>query len=138
MGKIVRFGVSMDENLLKRFDLYLKKEGYKKRSEAIRDLIRKILVEEEWEKGKEVAGSIIIVYNHYQRELTEKIMDIQHHYHNVIISTQHIHLDKENCFEIIAVKGKVELIKKLFSSLKSLKGVKYSAISKATTGKRII
>ncbi|MCD6407423.1 nickel-responsive transcriptional regulator NikR [bacterium] len=137
MEKIVRFGVSMEKGLLKSFDTYIKREKYKNRSEAIRDLIRKELVSEEWEEGKEVAGCIVLVYNHHKRELVEKIMDIQHNFHRFVISTQHVHMDKENCLEIIAVKGSVEKIKSLYNSLKSLKGVKYSSISKATTGKKL-
>jgi len=135
--KIIRFGVSMAKKLLEKFDKFLKKNGYKNRSEGIRDLIRKTLVEQEWKKGKFVAGSINLVYNHHKRELVSKIMDIQHHFHNNVISTQHIHMDEENCLEIIAVKGKTEKIINLYNSLKSLKGVKYSSLSKATTGKRI-
>jgi CopG family transcriptional regulator, nickel-responsive regulator len=137
MERTVRFGVSMEKKLLERFDRMLKKEGYKNRSEAIRDFIRQHLVEEEWERGQKVTGGILIEYNHHYRELMEKVTDIQHHFHNVVISTQHIHMDDDNCLEIIAVSGKVELIKKLYDSLKSLKGVKYSSLSKATTGKRI-
>jgi len=136
-GKIIRFGVSMEKNLLEKFDRFLKKNGYKNRSEGIRDLIRKTLVEQEWEKGKYVAGSINLVYNHHKRDLVLKIMDIQHHFHNNVISTQHIHMDEENCFEIIVVKGKAEKITILYNYLKALKGVKYSSLSKATTGKKI-
>jgi len=135
--KIVRFGVSMEKELLEKFDKFLKKNGYENRSEGIRDLIRKTLVEQEWKKGKYVAGSINLVYNHHKRDLVSKIMDIQHHFHNNVISTQHIHMDEENCLEIIAVKGKVEKIINLYNLLKSLKGVKYSSLSKATTGKKI-
>lgn len=137
MGKIKRFGVSMDEELLKVFDKFIKIHKYKNRSEAIRDIVRKEIVEEEWEKGKEVAGCILIVYEHDRRELVGKIIDIQHKFSGLIISTQHIHMDEENCLEIIAAKGKVEKIKSLYFSLKSLKGVKYSSITKATTGKEI-
>ena len=137
MGKLLRFGISMETRLLKRFDTYIKKEGYRNRSEAVRDLIRKKLVEEEWEKGKEIVGAIIIVYNHHQRELVDKMLDVQHHFHRLIVSTQHIHLDEENCFEIAVVKGKVEKVKKLYNLMESLKGIKYSTLSRATTGKEI-
>lgn len=135
--KLVRFGVSMGEELLARFDRILKEGGYTNRSEAIRDLIRKNIVEEEWEKGEVVAGSIMLVYNHHHRELLEKIMDIQHGFHGIVISTQHVHMDADNCLEIIIVKGIVEKIKKIYDSLKSLKGVKYSSLSRATTGKEL-
>ncbi|MGB9677336.1 MAG: nickel-responsive transcriptional regulator NikR [Candidatus Ratteibacteria bacterium] len=135
MGKLRRFGVSMEENLLKKFDNFIKKQKYKNRSEAIRDIIREKFVVEEWEKGENVAGCIVIVYEHDVREIVDKIIDIQHKFSKFIISTQHIHMDEENCMEIIAVKGKVEKIKELYFYLKALKGVKYSSIIKATTGR---
>jgi len=135
MEKLKRFGVSMNEVLLKKFDDFIKKHRYKNRSEAIRDIIREKFVEEEWEKGKNVAGCIVIVYEHDVGEILDKIINIQHKFSQNIISTQHIHMDEENCMEIIAVKGKVEKIKELYFNLKALKGVKYSSIIKATTGK---
>lgn len=137
MEILKRFGVSINKELLEKFDDFIKKQKYKNRSEAIRDLIREKFVEEEWEKGKIVAGCILIVYEHDVREIVDRIIDIQHKFSKYIISTQHIHMDEENCLEIIAVKGKVEKIKELYFSLKALKGVKYSSITKATTGKEI-
>ncbi|HOM27185.1 MAG TPA: nickel-responsive transcriptional regulator NikR [bacterium] len=137
MGKLKRFGVSMEEDLLTRFDNFIKVQKYKNRSEAIRDIIREKFVEEEWEKGKNVTGCIVIVYEHDVREIVDKIIDIQHKFSPIIVSSQHIHMDRENCMEIVAVKGKVEKIKDLYFHLKSLKGVKYSAITKATMGKKL-
>jgi CopG family nickel-responsive transcriptional regulator len=136
MNKLIRFGVSMEKQLLAKFDEFIAKKGYTNRSEAIRDLIRKNIVEEEWLKGELVAGSITLVYNHHQKELLDKIIDIQHDFYDVIISTQHIHMDHNNCLEIIAVKGLVEKIKSLYNSISILKGVGYSSLSKATTGKK--
>ncbi len=138
MEKLIRFGVSMEEKLLEAFDRYIKRDGYKNRSEAIRDIIRKEFVEEEWEqKDITVAGCILLVYDHNKRDIVTKIMDIQHNYHKAIISTQHIHMDHHNCLEIVVIKGKVEVIRKLYGLMKVLKGVKYSALSKASTGKKI-
>lgn len=135
--RLVRFGVSMEEKLLEAFDRFIRRGGYKNRSEAIRDIIRKEFVEEEWEKDTIVAGCIILVYDHHKRELVSRIMEIQHDYNEIIISTQHIHMDHHNCLEIVAVKGNSETIKKLYGMMKALKGVKYSALSKASTGKKI-
>ena len=137
MKKIIRFGVSIEEDLLAAFDRYIQKGGYQNRSEAIRDIIRKEFVDEEWEKGATVAGCILLVYDHHKRDLLSKIMDIQHDYFESIISTQHIHMDHHNCLEIVAVKGKAEVIRKAYGLLKSLKGVKYSSLSRASTGKTI-
>jgi len=137
MTKLIRFGVSMEEGLLSKFDRLLKAEGYASRSEAIRDLVRRTIVEEEWVTGETVSGSIMPVYNHHHRELLEKIMDIQHDFHEVIISTQHVHMDHDNCLEIIVVKGMAEVIKNVYNHLTALKGVKYTSLSRATTGKKI-
>lgn len=130
-----RFGVSMEDKLLKRFDRLLRGQGYSNRSEAIRDLIRESLVKRGWVKGEKVAGAITMVYDHRKRELVDNLLDIQHSYYNLIISTQHIHLDRDNCLEIIAVKGKSKDIEKLYRSLKSQKGVKHTSFSLTTTGK---
>lgn len=137
MGRLVRFGVSLEKELLNRFNGFIQGKGCANRSEAIRDLIRKELVKEEWLKNKEIAGAIILVYNHHKRELLDSLTDIQHDHHHLIISTQHIHLDHNNCLEIVAVKGKAREAQRLCDILKSTKGVKYAALTMATTGSRI-
>lgn len=138
MEKLVRFGISMEEALLRKFDNLIREAGYKNRSEAFRDLARKLIVEKEWNEEGIVAGSIILVYSHHRRELVDKLMDIQHHHHDIIISTQHIHFDDENCFEVIVFKGRTKKVKQLYNFLASLRGMKYSNIAKATTGKGIL
>ena len=138
MSKIIRFGVSIDEELLKKFDKIIKKEKYSNRSEAIRDLIRGDLVEEQWQSGKEVIGSISLVYDHHKRELMEKLTELQHKYHSLVISTQHIHIDHDNCFEVVIVKGKAEQVRELAQNMQSTKGVKYLSLSTSTTGKGLV
>jgi len=137
MPKIIRFGISLDEDLLKKFDSLINRKNYTNRSEAIRDLIRESLVKDEWHKNVEVTGAIILVYDHHKREVLNSLMDIQHDYHKNIISTQHLHLDHNNCLEIIATKGLSKTIEGLFTRLKSLKGVKYANFAAATTGKDV-
>jgi len=138
MQILKRFGVSIDEDLLKKFDYYLKRKDYKTRSEALRDLIRKELVEEEWiREDSQVVGTITLVYDHHLRELTDKLTKLQHNYHKIIISTQHIHLDHNICLEIVAVKGKIKDIYGLQSKLKAAKGVKHASLSRSTLGKKI-
>ena len=137
MGKLKRFGVSIDSVLLKKFDSRIKEKNYSARSKAISDLIRQDLIKKEWLQGKEVAGIISIVYDHHKRELVNKLIDIQHNYGKVIISTQHVHLDHANCLEIIVSKGKPEEILKLSEALKAQKGVKFGELSMATTGKDV-
>ncbi|OGP97445.1 MAG: nickel-responsive regulator [Deltaproteobacteria bacterium RBG_19FT_COMBO_46_9] len=137
MSGLIRFGISLDKGLSERFDELIRRRAYTNRSEAIRDLIRQDLVEQEWLHGSEVAGAITLIYNHHKRELLNKITDIQHDFQNVIISAQHIHLDHHNCLEIIAVKGNPAEVQKLASKLKAVKGVKHSTLSMSTTGKAL-
>jgi len=137
MANLVRFGVSLEKELLANFDKRIKSRKYTNRSEAIRDLIREDLVKEEWQKGAEVSGTITLIYDHHKRELVNKLMDIQHDHGKVIISSQHIHLDHNNCLEIIAVKGSPRGVQVLSDSLKSVKGVKHTTLSMSTTGECI-
>jgi CopG family nickel-responsive transcriptional regulator len=134
----VRFGISLDKELLRDFDRLISKIGYPNRSEAIRDLIRDRLVKQEWKVSDEEAiGTVTIVYSHEVGELTERLMELQHHYHHAIISTMHIHLDKHNCLEVIAVKGKASDIKNIANRLLSTKGIKHGKLSTTTTGKKL-
>jgi len=135
MGKLFRFGVSLDKELLKKFDELIKGRNYTNRSKALADLIRKEFVQEQWKKGGEIAGAITLVYDHHKRELINKLTDIQHDFQNIVISTQHIHLDHDNCLEIIAVKGVAAKIQKLTDTLKAVKGIKHATLSVSTTGK---
>ena len=136
MEEIVRFGVSMDSRLLKQFDKYINQKGYANRSEAIRDLIRSNLVEEEWEVGTgETVGTITIIYNHHKRELTDTLTNIQHKYHASMISTMHVHLDSHNCLEVLVVKGKAREIKIIADRLIGTKGVIHGKLTTATLGK---
>lgn len=137
MSGIIRFGISLDGDLSQKFDARLRKKGYSNRSEAIRDLIRQDLVDQEWSEGSEVAGAITLIYDHHKRELLNKITDIQHDFQRGIISAQHIHLDHHNCLEIIAIKGDPVEVKKLADTLKAVKGVKHATLSMSTTGKRL-
>ena len=138
MSEIVRFGVSLEKELLKKFDMLIKEKKYSNRSEAIRDLIRGNLVKREWVEGKEVAGAITLVFDHHKRDLVNILTDIQHDFHTLIISSQHIHLDHDNCLEIIVVRGKPKEVRELADKLRATKGVKYGSLSIATTGKELV
>ena len=138
MSDIVRFGVSLEKELLDKFDRLIKEKKYPNRSEAIRDLIRENLVKREWIEGKEVAGAITLVFDHHKRELVNILTDIQHDFHTLIISSQHIHLDHDNCLEIIVVRGKPTEVRELADKLRAAKGVKYGSLSIATTGKELV
>lgn len=137
MSELVRFGVSLDKSLLERFDRYIEEKSYTNRSEAFRDLIRQELISKEWVEGEEVAGAITLIYDHHRRELLNRITRIQHDYQRLIISTQHVHLDHDNCLEIVAVKGSAAEVQRLADTLKSLKGVKHGTLSMSSTGSHL-
>ncbi|TFH16909.1 MAG: nickel-responsive transcriptional regulator NikR [Lentisphaerales bacterium] len=134
MKKLTRFSVSLDEGLLERFDRQIEREGYPTRSKAIADLMGTALVQREWKAGGEVAAGIVMVYDHHKRDLVNKLTSIQHDYHHLIISSQHIHLDHDHCLEMVVVRGDSRQVETLARRLKSTKGVKHSAIAAATTG----
>jgi CopG family nickel-responsive transcriptional regulator len=139
MSDIIRFGVSIDSQLIKKFDALINRKGYTTRSEAIRDMIRDTLVEEEWEAGtQETVGTITIVYNHHTRELEHALTDMQHKSFHQIISTLHVHLDAHNCLEVLVVKGKGQEIKNIADRLIGTKGVKHGKLTMTTTGKELV
>ncbi len=135
---LVRFGVSLEKNLLTDFDRLCSENKYQNRSEAIRDLIRDRLVEDEWGQSKgSVTGVISLVYDHHHRELLDDLISVQHDHQDIIISSQHIHLDHDNCLEVIIAKGVAKGIKDLAARLRSAKGVKHGQLVMTTTGKGI-
>ena len=135
MKKTVRFGVSLDHHLLDKFDRMIQDKNYTNRSEALRDLIRDHLVEEEWGSNKETVGTITIVYDHEVRELEDALTTLQHRSHRLIKSTLHVHLDEDNCLEVLVVQGKSGEIKKIADRLIGMKGVKHGKLATTTTGK---
>lgn len=137
MEQLVRFGVSLDHGLLQEFDRHIKRRGYASRSEALRDLIRDTLVEEEWDDNKETVATITFVYDHHVRDLPGKLTDIQHDYQGRILSGMHVHLDHDHCLEVLVVKGTGSEIKKVADALVSVKGVKHGKLAMTTTGKAI-
>lgn len=128
MEKLIRFGVSMPAPLLEQFDKIIAQKGYTNRSEAIRDMVRDAIVDYEWVKGKHVVGTITLVYNHHKKGVMEKLTALQHTHHDSIMSSTHIHLDHENCLEVIVVQGKSSTIKEVADSVIALKGVKHGKL----------
>ncbi|HNQ63000.1 MAG TPA: nickel-responsive transcriptional regulator NikR [Syntrophorhabdaceae bacterium] len=137
MSELVRFGVSLEKKLLDKFDNFIRERNYTNRSEALRDMIRQELVKKEWVEGEDVAGAITLIYDHHRKDLLGRITDIQHNHQQVIISTQHIHLDHDNCLEIVAVRGNPAEVQRLADMLKSIKGVKHGILNMSSTGKGI-
>jgi CopG family nickel-responsive transcriptional regulator len=138
MGKLSRFGVSLDAALLGKFDPFIARMGYKSRSEAIRDLIRERLVAEEWRADRSPAmGVLSLVYDHEVRELSKKLTAIQHHHLGIILSTTHIHMDEHHCLEVVILKGAGKDIQAVAGSMLSAKGVKHGKLIMTTTGSHL-
>ena len=135
MGKLTRFGVSLDEELLEPFDALCAVKGYSNRSEAIRDLIRKALVAEEWQQADgQGAGTLTLVYDHHKNDLARRLTQMQHDEHDIIIATLHVHLDHHNCLEVLILKGEAARVRALADKLISCTGVKHGTFSGTTTG----
>ena len=135
MSELSRIGVAIDSDLLKKFDDLIGNRGYTNRSEAFRDLIRDELVEKAWESpDANVVGTVTLVYDHHVRLLSEKLTSLQHDYHRAILSTLHVHLDHDNCLEVLVVRGKAAIVKKVADALISTKGVKHGRLTITTSG----
>jgi CopG family transcriptional regulator, nickel-responsive regulator len=138
MPILERFGVSMEDDLLERFDKLVTTRGYASRSEAIRDLIRQELVKEEWaDPNAEVMGTVTVVYEHHEHELSSVLAELQHQYHECIICSTHIHIDAHNCLEVIIVRGSSARVKYIANALISTRGVKHGQLASTTTGKAV-
>jgi CopG family nickel-responsive transcriptional regulator len=138
MAELTRFGISIDDRLLKRFDALIAEKGYGNRSEAIRDLIRGALVEEQWAREEEeTVGTVTLVYDHHTRDLSDKLTEQQHSHHDAIVSALHVHLDAHNCLEVVVVKGKAGEVRRLADELIGTKGVKHGKLVMSTTGREL-
>lgn len=137
MKKLQRFGVSVEIDLLEKFDEFIHERDYKNRSEALRDLMREALVREQWKEDETIAGAIAFVYDHHHGQLVNKLMELQHDYFTIIISSQHVHLDHDNCMEIILAKGPANQVGKLYDSIRAMKGVKHIDLLRSTTGQQL-
>jgi CopG family nickel-responsive transcriptional regulator len=135
MSGLVRFGVSIEENLLAEFDRAIEKQGYANRSEAIRDLIRDRLVDLQWEAGSEEAvATVTLVFDHGMRELAEKLDHLQHHEFEVIVSSTHVHLDEQSCLEVLILRGPAERLRRIAEKLISVRGVRHGKLVMTATG----
>ncbi len=138
MARLARCGISLDSRLLHRFDAVIRKRGYANRSEAIRDLIRGQLVEEEWRAGgSETVAVVSLVFDHDELDLPGGLTDVQHEHHSCVASTMHIHLDRHNCLEVLVLRGKDTAIKALGERLVSTKGVGHGKLTLTTTGRNL-
>jgi CopG family nickel-responsive transcriptional regulator len=140
MAETVRFGVSIDERLLDSFDKMIGAKGYSNRSEAVRDLIRNALVDDQWshDDEEEMVGTVSLVFNHHTRDLSDKLTEHQHSHHQNIVSALHVHLDAHNCLEVVVLKGKAKEIRRLADELIGTKGVKHGRLMTTTSGQGIL
>jgi CopG family nickel-responsive transcriptional regulator len=130
---VVRFSVSLEEELLKELDLYVSDNNFANRSQGLRHLIEKNIVEKKWQCNYIVAGAIVMIYDHHKKEIITRSNDIQHNYFDVILSSQHYHLSHDMCLEIIAVKGKAKRLTELSDKLISIKGIKHGKLLMSKT-----
>ncbi|HBA82783.1 MAG TPA: nickel-responsive transcriptional regulator NikR [Verrucomicrobia bacterium] len=132
-----RFSTSLEPELLKQFDRFIDKNGYENRSEAVRDLIRRALIAEEWEAGAEVVGVVTLVFDHHQRQLQDQVTEAQHEFHHEVVSTTHVHLDHHNCLEVVIVRGKAGRVREMAQRLIALRGVKDGHLTTTSTGRNL-
>lgn len=135
MSELRRFGVAVEADLLEQFDELMEKRGYTNRSEAFRDLARAELIKESAERpNANVVGTVTIVYNHHVRSLSEKLTELQHHFHHCVVSTMHVHLDHDYCLEVVVLRGKSKLVRQTADALISTKGVRHGQLIVAAAG----
>jgi len=138
LSGLIRFGISMNEQLLAMFDKQIVSKGYANRSEAVRDLIRNRLVELEWgDEDQEVAGTITLIYDHHVRGLGSLLTEMQHNWHELILSATHVHLDHHNCLEVLIIKGPAGKVRQVADRLLGVKGVKHGKLTITSTGEML-
>jgi len=139
MGRLARFGVAMDEDLLERFDTLVARRGSgANRSEAVRDLVRDALVDAEWEgSDEEIVGTVTMVFDHHASDLSEKLDSLQHEHYREIVSTLHVHLDPHNCLEVLVIRGSSPEVRGIADALLGTKGVKHGKLVTTTTGRHL-
>lgn len=136
MPSLSRFGVSLDQDLLRALDRWLRQQGFANRSQAIGELVREALVQEEWrDAGRTVVGTVTLIYDPGHHVLSHTLTKTQHRHHDRVVSSQHIHLDARNCLEVIVLKGPSGEIKRIADRLRALKGVKHGQCIMTTCGR---
>lgn len=132
-----RIGISLEDDLLRKFDRLIADKGYATRSEAVRDLIRDALVQRAWSEAggrEEKVAVVALVYDHDSSSLAQKLAHIQHENHRAVVSALHVHLDPHNCLEVLVLRGRAAEVIRMGEGLVSTKGVKYGRVLPATTG----
>ncbi len=135
MSELVRLSFSIEENLLEKLENIVKEKGYDNRSEFIRDIIRSMVVTDEWDANNEVIATITLVFDHHKKELGKKLTKIQHKSHDIIIASTHVHLSHDICAEMIMVQGSSKSVNELTNQLRKQKGVLHAGLTMSSTGK---
>ena len=138
MSDLARVSLSLETGLLEKLDRLTEENDYRNRSEFIRDLIRDQLTRQQWQNNEEVIGTLTLVYNHHQRGLTEKLVELQHHCHETILAATHVHLSHEICAEMIMIRGRGTGIAELTKAIRQQRGVLHAELAMSTTGENII
>jgi CopG family nickel-responsive transcriptional regulator len=134
MGELKRTTLAIEEDLLREFDAWMTSRGYDNRSEAVRDLMRSALTEQEWtDPEAEVAASVTIIYNHARRDLAQQLTHLQHEDHHAVLCSQHVHLDHDHCMESILLKGRAASLRRLAESIISTRGVRAGKLTLMST-----
>lgn len=130
MSQLVRIGVAIDRSLLESFDTLIDRHKYTNRSEAFRDLIRDRLIKETTTRpDQQVVGTLTLVYDHHHRQLNDRLVELQHDFHHAIVSTLHVHLDHDNCLEVLVLQGRADVVRRVADALISLRGVLHGQLS---------
>lgn len=134
MSELMRLSLSLEKPLYDLLEKHVRRSGYENRSEFVRDMIRRYLVEEEWEKDKEVLGTITLVYDHHRRQLSEKLVHLQHQRHDEVLAATHVHLTHELCAEVILVRARASHVRQLADLMQQQKGVLHADLTMTSTG----
>lgn len=132
MSSLIRTAISLDRDLLQKFDRIIKEKGYGSRSEAIRDLVRDLSVKTDIARNRAVVATLTLVYDHHQLQLAEQLIEAQHHYAGKVLATTHVHLDARNCLEVIILKGRGSEVQHFTDHLLSLRGVQHGKLIMTT------
>lgn len=134
MAEVTRTGVSIEPELLDKFDRFIAKRGYKIRSEALRDLIRESLITEDIEQNRPVVTTLSMIHDHHRHDLSNKLNQLQHHSHENVTAATHVHLDHDNCLEVVIMEGRSGDVKHLADHMLSMRGVKHGKLVITSTG----
>jgi CopG family nickel-responsive transcriptional regulator len=137
MSDLVRLSISLEADLAARLERLVARSRYENRSEFIRDLIRAQLVEQEWEREREVLGIIALIYDHHQSGLTDRLTELQHEHHTNVLASTHVHLDHRHCAEMIMTRGKPSTLRKLADGMRRMRGVMHAALAVSSTGREL-